>query len=148
MNQTSSGSLRSGPAAAFGPVTNGNATVHRMVELYASGMGLQEIGLLVNRNPSTVFRVLRRQGVQFRRSGDRTSEGLSSMQLTILGLIESYVEENGFPPSVRELTGMSGLSSTATVAHHIDHLIEAGRLRRTPGVARGLVVVHDEQEAS
>lgn len=141
----STGSLRSEPSA-FGPVSHGNAAVHRMVELYQDGKGLQEIGLLVNRNPSTVFRVLRKQGVQFRHGEGRTSDGVSSMQLTILGLIESYMEEHGFPPSVRELTGLSGLRSTATVNHHIDRLIEHGRLRRTPGVARGLVVIKGCEE--
>lgn len=145
MNQhpRASGSLRSQPSATGGPVTNGSATVHRMVELYEGGMGLQEIGLLVNRNPSTVYRALRSQDVKFRSGDARNSEGLSSMQLTILRLIETYVDDNGFPPSVRELSRLSGLTSTSTINHHISRLIEVGRLRRIPGVTRGLVVIRN-----
>lgn len=140
----SSDSMRSTPSAV-GPVTYGNAQVHRIRELYESGRGLQEIGLMFNRNPSTVFRVLRRLGVQFRKSA---GEGLHPSQVKILDFVESYRNEHGFPPSVRELVAATGLRSTSSVAHHVDHLISIGRLRRTPGVARGLVVVQDNGEAS
>lgn len=52
----------------------------------------------------------------------------SDKQEKILEYINHFVEENGFPPSVREICAAVGLRSTATVSYHITELKRQGRL--------------------
>ncbi|PWK81679.1 LexA DNA binding domain-containing protein [Lentzea atacamensis] len=133
---TQDGSLRSKPSA-WGPVTNGNALVHRMRELYESGHSIGDIGMVVNRNPSTVYRVLVRLGVQIR------GDSFPARQ-RVLEYIKSYLDERGFPPGVRDIATGLELSSTATVTYHLKHLEADGLIKRTPGVARSIVVLGPE----
>lgn len=48
----------------------------------------------------------------------------------IFSCIQSYVQKNGFPPSVREICALLGITSTATVAYNIEKLKEEGRLQK------------------
>lgn len=52
----------------------------------------------------------------------------SDKQEKILQFINSYVEEQGYPPTVREICQAVGLKSTATVAYHLDELKRQGRI--------------------
>lgn len=52
----------------------------------------------------------------------------SDKQEKILEFINSFLEENGFPPSVREICAAVGLKSTATVSYHIRELKRQGRI--------------------
>lgn len=52
----------------------------------------------------------------------------SDKQEKILEFINSFLEENGFPPSVREICAAVGLKSTATVSYHISELKRQGRI--------------------
>ncbi len=44
--------------------------------------------------------------------------------------IVSYQEENGFPPSLREMGVYMGISSTSTVSYYLTYLEELGLIRR------------------
>ena len=44
----------------------------------------------------------------------------SEKQEKILAFINQYIEENGFPPAVREIGAAVGLKSTATVSYHLE----------------------------
>lgn len=57
--------------------------------------------------------------------------GSTPPRVKILAFIKAYSLENGSPPSVREIGVAVGLSSTSTVAHHLNQLEREGRLRRS-----------------
>ena len=59
---------------------------------------------------------------------------------SIYNFILSYVEENNFPPSVREICSALGISSTATVAYNIDMLKKEGRLQKQGFKNRAITV--------
>lgn len=50
----------------------------------------------------------------------------------ILDFVNSFTQENGFAPSVREIGAAVGLRSTASVSYHLNQLQEKGLLR-SPG---------------
>lgn len=59
----------------------------------------------------------------------------------IVAFILRHVEDNGFPPTVREIGEGVGLSSTATVHHHLHELVAEGRLVMHPSKPRAIRVV-------
>lgn len=56
----------------------------------------------------------------------------SNKSALILDFVNSFTQENGFAPSVREIGAAVGLSSTASVSYHLNQLQEKGLLR-SPG---------------
>ena len=62
-------------------------------------------------------------------------------QRELLGFIESFIKENGYSPSYREVMNGLGYTSVATVALHINNLIKRGHLRKRDRSARSLEVV-------
>ncbi len=64
--------------------------------------------------------------------------GLTARQKQVLSVIEEYIVENGYPPSVREIGDCLGLSSSCTVQRHLEALIGKGYLRRSGSKARTL----------
>ncbi|MBI3803711.1 MAG: transcriptional repressor LexA [Nitrospirae bacterium] len=58
---------------------------------------------------------------------------LTSRQTEILDLIERAVQEQGYPPTLREIAGGLGLSGTRAVEKHLSELIRKGHLRKGPG---------------
>ena len=55
-------------------------------------------------------------------------KGISAKQQQILDFVGSYTDENGYPPTVREIAAAVGLRSPSTVHSHIKKLIEQGYL--------------------
>src|SRR3954453_4108191 len=66
---------------------------------------------------------------------------LSERQKNILKYIEEYVDERGYPPSIREIGDRVGISSTSVVDYNLKVLEREGRIRRDREVSRGLEVV-------
>lgn len=62
-------------------------------------------------------------------------------QRELLGFIESFIKENGYSPSYREIMNGLGYTSVATVALHVGNLIKRGHLRKRDRSARSLEVV-------
>lgn len=50
-------------------------------------------------------------------------------QEKILEFLNQYIEEKGYPPSVREICAAVGLKSTATVSYHLNELKRQGRIQ-------------------
>ena len=50
-------------------------------------------------------------------------------QEKILEFLNKHIEENGFPPTVREICAAVGLKSTATVSYHLTELKKQGRIQ-------------------
>lgn len=61
-------------------------------------------------------------------------------QMAVLSYIHKQVEEQGYPPTVREIGTAVGLSSTSTVHGHINRLIKKGLLTKDPSKPRALEV--------
>jgi repressor LexA len=66
---------------------------------------------------------------------------LSERQKNILKYIQSYVEERGYPPSIREIGDRVGISSTSVVDYNLKVLERDGYIRRDREVSRGLELV-------
>src|SRR2546423_12485072 len=66
---------------------------------------------------------------------------LSERQKNILSYIEAYVDERGYPPTIREIGDEVGISSTSVVDYNLKVLERVGRIRRDKEVSRGLELV-------
>jgi repressor LexA len=66
---------------------------------------------------------------------------LSDRQKNILKYIEAYVDERGYPPSIREIGDRVGISSTSVVDYNLRVLEREGHIRRDREVSRGLELV-------
>lgn len=73
---------------------------------------------------------------------DRAS--LTPRQREILDLISSTVADRGYPPSVREIGEVVGLSSPSTVHSHLSTLAAEGFIRRDPSKPRAIEVIADD----
>ena len=70
-----------------------------------------------------------------------SAKKLSERQKNILKYIEDYVDERGYPPSIREIGDKVGISSTSVVDYNLRVLEREGRIRRDREVSRGLELV-------
>jgi repressor LexA len=70
-----------------------------------------------------------------------STKKLSERQKNILKYIEAYVDERGYPPSIREIGDRVGISSTSVVDYNLKVLEREGRIRRDREVSRGLELV-------
>jgi repressor LexA len=65
-------------------------------------------------------------------------EQLSERQQRILAFLGDYIEDNGYPPSIREIGAAAGISSTSVVSYNLRRLEEHGYISRDREVSRGL----------
>ena len=63
---------------------------------------------------------------------------LSERQQKILEFVDEYLEENSYPPSIREIGAAAGISSTSVVTYNLQRLEERGYISRDRDVSRGL----------
>lgn len=52
---------------------------------------------------------------------------------TIMSVIIEYISQHGYPPTVREISELTGLKSTSSVSNHVKRLIREGRLETDGG---------------
>ncbi|MBQ7802639.1 hypothetical protein IJ380_02150 [Candidatus Saccharibacteria bacterium] len=69
------------------------------------------------------------------------SAKLTKKQKQIVDFISTFLKENNYSPSYREIMSGLGLSSVSAVAEHVENLVEKGALKKTPGAARSLEVI-------
>jgi repressor LexA len=67
-------------------------------------------------------------------------ENLTKRQKQVLNFISQFIEANGAPPTLREISGHIGTSGTVTALHHIEAIEKKGYLRRRAGSSRGIVL--------
>lgn len=67
---------------------------------------------------------------------DRTK--LSDRQRGILRFMETYVEQQGYPPTIREIGLATGINSTSVVNYNLNKLVTAGYLSRSARASRGI----------
>jgi repressor LexA len=63
---------------------------------------------------------------------------LTKRQQEIFDFIKQYCEENGYPPTVRDIGKAVGLASSSTVHAHLANLEKRGLIRRDPTKPRAL----------
>ncbi len=68
-------------------------------------------------------------------------EELNEKQISILKFIESYINSNGYPPSIREICEGTNLKSTSTVHKHMGELEKFGYIRKDATKPRAIELV-------
>ena len=71
----------------------------------------------------------------------RRKKGLSERQKKILEVLEEFQENNGYPPSIREICTHANISSTSVVNYYLDQLKDMGYIERDSRVSRGIRLV-------
>ena len=66
---------------------------------------------------------------------------LRDIHYQLLRCIETFIQWNGYSPSVRELVAIMGRTSTSHIHGLLHDLESKGLIRQTPGVARSIVLV-------
>lgn len=64
--------------------------------------------------------------------------GLTERQIKILEVLERFTNQNGYPPSIREICDKTDISSTSVVNYYLNQLEESGHIERDGRVSRGI----------
>ncbi|MFN8593978.1 MAG: transcriptional repressor LexA [Thermomicrobiales bacterium] len=67
---------------------------------------------------------------------------LSRRQQAILQFIERFLEENDYPPTIRDIQADLGISSTSVVDYNLKALEARGLIRRNSKISRGIELVN------
>lgn len=73
---------------------------------------------------------------------------LSEKQRNMLGFINSYLSEHGYPPSVRDIQRGCAISSTSVVDYNLQILHRDGHIRRSSDISRGIEVLSQDKQAT
>ncbi|MFO7947504.1 MAG: transcriptional repressor LexA [Armatimonadota bacterium] len=73
---------------------------------------------------------------------------LTPRRQEILDFIVSYIDDNGYPPTVREIGEKVGLSSSSSVHFHLKALEASGYLQRDGSLTRAIRPIVDDDDAS
>ncbi len=68
---------------------------------------------------------------------------LSERQQGILEFLREFIEENQFPPTIREIGKRVGISSTSVVKYNLEALERKGFIERDPEISRGIRLLED-----
>ena len=69
---------------------------------------------------------------------------LPARRQRILDFIHEFIQDNGIPPTVRDIQGACDISSTSVVDYNLRLLDRDGYLSRRPDVARGIELLDEE----
>jgi repressor LexA len=70
---------------------------------------------------------------------------LTPRQQQIMNFLHKYLQEKGYPPSVREIGKAVGLSSSSTVHSHLEALERKKLIRRDPAKPRALEITDPDR---
>jgi repressor LexA len=76
------------------------------------------------------------------------SASLTARQQEIWNYLVEYVDDHGYPPTVREIGERVGLASPSTVHAHLANLERAGLLKRDPTKPRALELLGREKRVA
>lgn len=68
-------------------------------------------------------------------------KSLSARQQRMLDFINEFLNDQGYPPTVRDIQNGCSVSSTSVVDYNLNILQREGRIRRAPDVSRGIEVL-------
>ena len=69
----------------------------------------------------------------------------SDKQQKILEYLNEFIENNGYPPTVREICAAVGLKSTATVSYHLSELKRLGKIQADSNKRRAISLPDQQQ---
>ncbi|HZG65420.1 MAG TPA: transcriptional repressor LexA [Herpetosiphonaceae bacterium] len=75
-------------------------------------------------------------------------EGLSQRQTSILEYIQRFMQESGYPPSIRDIQEKLKISSTSVVAYNLRKLEDRGLIERDNKVSRGIKMPGDSLQTA
>ena len=75
-------------------------------------------------------------------------EKLGKTQQRVYDFVVKTIEEQGYPPSVREIGDALGLKSPSTVHFHLKHLEELGYIEKGAGKGRAIALKREEPVAA
>jgi repressor LexA len=78
----------------------------------------------------------------------RDKTKLSERQRGILRFMERYVDEFGFPPTIREIGEATDIKSTSVVNYNLNKLVQGGYLARLNRKSRGIRLTAQSQSNS
>ena len=67
---------------------------------------------------------------------------LSRRQRAILNFIETFLDENDYPPTIRDIQRELGISSTSVVDYNLKVLEARNLIRRNRNISRGIELAH------
>jgi len=73
-------------------------------------------------------------------------DGLSQRQKSIYRYIQQFMQDNGYPPAIRNIQNDLNISSTSVVAYNLKKLEALGLLSRDAKFARGMKLAQSEAE--
>lgn len=72
---------------------------------------------------------------------------LSDKQERILQFLNGFLDDHGYPPTVRDIQYGCDISSTSVVDYNLQILQRDGHIRRSPDISRGIEVVGRDRSA-
>lgn len=72
------------------------------------------------------------------------SEKLTVKQQMIYDFLKEEIRTKGYPPSIREICAVVGLSSTSTVHSHLETLERKGYIKRSPSKNRSIEILEED----
>jgi repressor LexA len=73
----------------------------------------------------------------------KRKKGLGERHKRILNVLERFTNQNGYPPSIREIGAKADISSTSVVNYYLEQLEKMGYIERDRNVSRGVRVLKD-----
>lgn len=71
---------------------------------------------------------------------------MNDRKTAIFDCVRSYIKENGYSPTVREICEELNIPSTSEVHMAIHRLVKQGKMTMVPGRARTLQVVETDED--
>jgi len=68
--------------------------------------------------------------------------GLTDRQKEFFLFIKNFLDEYGYPPSVRDIAKGMGITSISSVKKMLDRLVEAGVIKKDSSKARGIELIY------
>jgi repressor LexA len=72
---------------------------------------------------------------------------LSDKQSRILGFLNGFITENGYPPAIRDIQAGCGISSTSVVDYNLNILEKEGYIHRQAEVSRGITIANKRPDS-
>jgi repressor LexA len=73
-------------------------------------------------------------------------KSLSPKQERIINFVTAFLDDKGYPPTIRDIANGCGISSTSVVAYNLNKLEQAGYIRRHSDISRGIKFLTPQQK--
>lgn len=73
---------------------------------------------------------------------EKSMKDISRRQQAILEFIENFLDENDYPPTIRDIQAELGISSTSVVDYNLKVLEQHNLIRRNRNISRGIELVN------